>query len=117
MVAVAGLATMSLMTQDAFAELDRMGERVRKRLAEICDGLPLQVTGTGSLFKVTATPHEIRNYRDAASANKAWETTVSLALLNAGFLLTPTLSGTVSLVTKEAEIDALADAFAGIVAH
>jgi len=108
---------MSLMTQEAYAELDRMGAKMRAKLAKTCDGLPLQVTGTGSLFKVTATPHPIRNYRDAAATNKAWEAAVSLALLNEGFLLTPTLSGTVSLVTKEAEIDALADAFARIVAH
>ncbi len=115
MVAVAGFATMSLLTPEAFAKLDRMGATIRKRLTEICDGLPLQVTGTGSLFKITATASPIRHYRDAATANKAWEAAVSLALINEGFVMTPTLSGTASMVTSEAEIEAFLGAFAKIV--
>jgi glutamate-1-semialdehyde aminotransferase len=79
---------------------------VRRRLAEICEGLPLRVTGAGSLFKITATGAAIRNYRDAATANKRWEQVASLALLNEGFLLTTSCSGCVSTVTTEDEIDA-----------
>ncbi len=116
MVAVAGFATMSELTPDAFDRLDAMGALIRRRLAAICDGLPLQVTGSGSLFKVTATGATIRNYRDAATTDKAWETTASLALLADGFLLTPTLSGAVSTVTKPEQIDAFLAAFERIVA-
>jgi len=88
---------------------------VRRRLGEICDGLPLQVTGAGSLFKITATDRPIRNYRDAATANKKWEQTASLALLNEGFLLTTSCSGCVSGVTTEDEVEAFLRAVTAVV--
>ena len=71
----------------------------RDGLAAAARGLPLQVTGAGSLFKVTATPRALRDYRDAATADKRWEALCSLALLNEGFVLTPSMSGCVSTVT------------------
>jgi len=115
MVAVAGRATMEALTPELFDRINALGAWVRTRLGEICEGLPLRVTGAGSLFKITATGRAIRNYRDAATANKAWEQTASLALLNEGFLLTTSLSGCVSAVTTEAELEAFLRAVAAIV--
>jgi glutamate-1-semialdehyde 2,1-aminomutase len=115
MTAVAGRATMEALTPEVFERIGALGAHVRERLAVLADGLPLQVTGAGSLFKITATARAIRNYRDAAANDKAWERTASLALLNAGFLLTPTLSGCVSAVTTREELDGFLDAFAHIV--
>jgi glutamate-1-semialdehyde 2,1-aminomutase len=115
MTAVAGRATMEALTPEVFERIGALGAHVRERLAVLADGLPLQVTGAGSLFKITATARAIRNYRDAAANDKAWERTASLALLNAGFLLTPTLSGCVSAVTSREELDGFLDAFAHIV--
>jgi glutamate-1-semialdehyde aminotransferase len=102
---------MSTLTPAAFDGLSAAGADLRSRLAKICEGLPLQVTGEGSLFKVTATGRKIRNYRDAASSDKTWEATASLALLNEGFLLTSSLAGTVSTVTSPDEVEALLAAF------
>lgn len=116
MTSVAGLATMQLLDREAFAEINARGADIRKRLAAICEGLPLQVSGEGSLFKVTAVDHPVRNYRDAALANKRWETAASLALLSEGFLLTTSMAGCVSTVTPQAHIDAFLDAFAAVVA-
>jgi glutamate-1-semialdehyde 2,1-aminomutase len=117
MTAVAGLATMQTLTPDVFGRIATLGERVREGLVKATEGLPLQVTGAGSLFKVTAVGRSIRNYRDAATSDKAWEATASLALFNEGFLLTPSLSGCVSVVTTEAEVDRFLAAFARIVAE
>jgi glutamate-1-semialdehyde aminotransferase len=64
-----------------------LGDYARARLAERRAGCRLQVTGAGSLFKVTATDAQIRDYRDAATTDKRWEATCSLALLNEGFVL------------------------------
>jgi glutamate-1-semialdehyde 2,1-aminomutase len=116
MTAVAGLATMRALTPEVFARIAELGAHVRRGLARIADGLPLQVTGAGSLFKVTAVGRAIRNYRDAAKSDKAWEKVASLALYNEGFLLTPTMSGCVSAVTSEPEADRFLEAFARIVA-
>lgn len=117
MTAVAGLATMQALTPSVFERIGALGDYVRGRLASMLEGLPLQVTGAGSLFKITATEHTIRNYRDAATADKAWESTASLALLSAGFLLTPTLSGCISAMTTHAELDRFLDAFQHIATH
>jgi glutamate-1-semialdehyde aminotransferase len=106
---------MEYLTPEAFAQMNALGEEVRTRLSEICDGLPLQVTGAGSLFKVTATANAIRNYRDAATSARRWEEVASLALLNEGFYLTTGLSGCVSAVTTAAQIDAFLGAFGRVV--
>ena len=115
MVAVSGLATMRLLTRDTFASMNSLGAVVREELAAVCVGFPIQVTGTGSLFKITATDQPISNYRDAMTADKTWEETASLALLNEGFLLTPTLSGCVSSLSTRRDLDGFFDAFRSIV--
>jgi glutamate-1-semialdehyde 2,1-aminomutase len=115
MVGTAGYATMTLMTPEVFSQIGRLGSYVREQLAKTCAGLPLQVTGEGSLFKITATSTPIRNYRHAATANKKWEEVASLALLNEGFMLTPRLSGCVSAVTETSEVDAFLHAFRNLI--
>ncbi len=113
--AAAGLATLNLLTAETIAALNVMGTRLRRSLEEITAGLPLCVTGAGSLFKITAAAGQIRDYGDAVGADKDWEALASLELLNRGFLLTTGLSGCVSTVTRVEEIDAFLAAFKDIV--
>jgi glutamate-1-semialdehyde 2,1-aminomutase len=115
-MAVAGRATMEALTPAAFDQLAALGQYARDGLARIAAGLPLQVTGGGSLFKVTATARKLHDYRDAATTDKRWEALASLALLNEGFMLTPTMSGCVSTVTTRADVDAMLGAFRKVVA-
>jgi glutamate-1-semialdehyde 2,1-aminomutase len=112
---VAGRATLEALTPEALAAMNAAGERLRRELRRICTGLPLQVTGTASLFKVTATPHPITGYRDASSADLAWQETAALALLIEGFLLTPQLHGCLATATRDEHVDAFLDAFARVV--
>jgi glutamate-1-semialdehyde 2,1-aminomutase len=114
--AIAGRVTMETLTPEALAGMNALGDYARERLAAATRGLPLQVTGAGSLFKVTATSRPIRDYRDAATADKAWESACSLALLNEGFVLTPTMSGCLSLATTRGDVDALLSAFESVIA-
>ena len=115
MMALAGRATMETLTPEAFQKLALLGAHARESLAAAASGLPLQVTGAGSLFKITATSRPLRDYRDAATTDRRWEALCSLALLNEGFVLTPTLSGCVSLVSTRADVDALVAAFREVV--
>lgn len=115
MMAVAGRATMETLTPEAFDGLAVLGQYARDGLSRIVAGLPLQVTGAGSLFKITAVDRAIRDYRDAAASDKRWESVASLAMLAAGFLMTPSLSGCVSTVSTKANVDALLSAFHDIV--
>lgn len=112
--AVAGAATLAHLTPEAFDQLNAAGAEIRDRLTDMIDGLPLCVTGAGSLFKLSATSGRICNYRDAATCNKAWEKTFSLALLNRGFVMTNELQGCVSLVTSREDIEALIGAIGEI---
>ena len=112
--AAAGLATMRHLTPDTFAAMNARGAALRQRLAEMTAGLPLCVTGAGSLFKLSATPGPVRDYAGAVTADKDWEALASLQLLSRGFLLTAGLSGCVSTVTGDAEIDGLLDAIADV---
>lgn len=117
MIAVDGRATMETLTREAFSQLAALGSYTRAGLAAAARALPLQVTGAGSLFKVTATARQLRNCRDAATTDKRLESLCSLALLNEGFMLTPQMSGCVSTVTTKAHVDALLTAFREIVAE
>ena len=117
MMSVAGRATMEALTPAAFDQLAALGAYARAGTrATPRAACRLQVTGAGSLFKVTATARPLRDYRDAATTDKRWEALCSLALLNEGFVLTPTMSGCVSMVTTRADVDALLAAFRKIVA-
>jgi glutamate-1-semialdehyde 2,1-aminomutase len=116
MTSIAGRTTMEQLTPAVFAQIAALGEYARHGLADAARGLPLQVTGKASLFKVTATDRPLRNYRDSATADKKWEALASLALLNEGFVMTPTLSGCISAVTTREDVDALIAAFRGVVA-
>ena len=116
MMAVAGRATMEMLTPRAFVQLAELGAYARAGLSAAVRGLPLQVTGAGSLFKVTATPRALHDYRDAATSDRRWEALCSLAMLNEGFVLTPSMSGCVSAVTTRAEVDAMLAAFRDVVA-
>jgi glutamate-1-semialdehyde 2,1-aminomutase len=111
----AGKATLELLTRDALAELSRRGQALRDELKSICSGLPLQVTGAGSLFKITASGEAIRDYRNSVTADRSWEAYVSLELINRGFLLTAQLQGCLSTVTTDAQVEALLESIRHIV--
>ena len=46
---------------------------MRAGLEEICKGVPVTITGSGSFFKINATSADITDYRDAVTADGAWE--------------------------------------------
>ena len=112
---VAGKATMEAMTPEVFQQLEIRGEQIRARLREICQGLPLQVTGVGSLFKVSATDQVLKNYRAAMTVDKEWQAVASLALLSEGFLLTNNLHGCLSLATKDEQVENFLSVFEALV--
>jgi glutamate-1-semialdehyde 2,1-aminomutase len=111
----AGKATLEALTPEVFETLNATGERVRARLREICEGLPLRVAGAGSLFKVNALNREIIDHRDTLEVDKEWQEIASLALLAEGYFLSRTLLGCVSTATTDQQIDGFLEAFAAIV--
>ncbi len=110
----AGKTTMDALNAEAFAALDAAGEKIRSRLRRMCAGLPLRITGAGSLFKISATPAEITDYRTAAAADREWHEIASLAMLVEGYLLAPSLHGCVSTATTDDHVEGFLAAFADL---
>lgn len=117
----AGIASMTLLTDAAFATLDRLGERLRAGMREAiaASGGNAQVTGMGSLFKLHLHDRTIRGYRDAyASATEAAAlATMFRGFLANGILVTPQISGAISTPMTEVEIDTFVTVFRGLLAE
>ena len=108
MMAVAGRATMEALTPEAFDAARRRSARTRaaasRRPRADCR---CRSPAPARCSRSRRQRERLRDYRDAATADKRWEALCSLALLNEGFVLTPTMSGCVSTVTTRDEVDAL----------
>lgn len=112
----AGKGTLDALTPAVFEALNAAGERVRQELCRITDGLPIRITGAGSLFKISATQGELIDHRSAMLCDAPWEEIASLALLNEGFFLTTRLHGCLSTATHAEDTDRFLAAFERLVA-
>jgi glutamate-1-semialdehyde 2,1-aminomutase len=105
----AGLATMELLTPEAFERLENLGELARLRVREALHGagVPGQVTGAGSLLRIHCTDRSFTNYRQFFPSPREAQRLESLMvyLLNHGFLMTRMGTAALSTVMTEAEID------------
>lgn len=109
----AGLVTMRHLTKEVYTRLDRLGERARTGLTGALKqaGVPGQVCGLGSLFRLHLTPEPIVNYRSSyADAPKlAALNVLHRHLLDNGVLVTLQLSGALSTPMTEPDIDRLVE--------
>ncbi|MFN8581975.1 MAG: aspartate aminotransferase family protein [Gemmatimonadaceae bacterium] len=113
----AGLAAMRLLTPDAFASLDALGERLRAGLRAACEdgGVPATVTGVGSLAHLHFCPGPVRNYRDSQRSDRLWTRCLHLGLLNRGFACATRGMFALSTASTHAEVDALCEAVRDVV--
>jgi glutamate-1-semialdehyde aminotransferase len=84
-----------------------MGDRVRGGLMETFAeaGVPVPVTGLGSLFGLHPTAGPVRTIRDAARADAALRHRIFLGLYVEGVLIDPRGVGTLSTAIDEPEIE------------
>ncbi len=112
----AGLATMELLTPEAYEHLEGLGDHARGVVADAFAraGVPGQVTGVGGMFQIHLHDRPIGDYRGAyprpeeAAAIKA----LHRALMAAGFILAPKLGGYLSTVMTLEQLDRFGDALA-----
>jgi glutamate-1-semialdehyde 2,1-aminomutase len=104
--AAAGLATLRHLTPDRYAELERLGDRLRSTIAEGIDrtGLDARVGGLASIFQVF--PGSTLTSPDGLSPQAA----LFVGLLLDGFHLAPRGMGSIATPTTDADVDALAAA-------
>jgi len=105
----AGLATLELLTREAVARLDTAGDRLRAGLVQVFAqaGVPVSITGLGSLFGIHLTPGPVRSVRDAARADAALRHRIFLGLYVEGVLIDPRGVGTLSTAIGDAELEQL----------
>lgn len=111
----AGLATMELLTPEAHAKMDAIGERLRAGAREIFArrNVPGQVTGMGTLFKIHMHNRPISDYRTyyptEAEVQAMW--TAQDQLLRRGYLMARGGYGFTSTPVTEADVDGFLAAF------
>jgi glutamate-1-semialdehyde 2,1-aminomutase len=107
----AGLATMSLLTREAYEHLEQIGERAREgiRAAIERSGRAGQVTGAGSMFQIHLHDRPLSDYRSIypTPEESAMVKRLHGALLRSGFIVAPKGSGFLSTANTEEHVDAL----------
>jgi glutamate-1-semialdehyde 2,1-aminomutase len=110
----AGLAAMEAMTPSEYARLDALGDRLRREGNALLSraGVPGQITGDGSLFRIMTTREPIHNYRDSLRATAAAGTMARIhrALLDEGIIVSNSGLGCLSTPMGDAEVDAFLNA-------
>jgi len=116
----AGHAALSkVLTPEALERMNRRGDRLRDRLNATAKehDLPMQVTGSGSIFGIHFHRGPIRNAGDLDRGEAGREAAIGqlktlfqLDMLAAGQYLNRRILGNLSLETSEADLDALCGA-------
>lgn len=108
MTMVAGVSAMEQLTPDVYDRMGELGDRLRNGIRDVSTEfeVPIQATGTSSLFALHFTDHDVNTYRDVATSDKALKREVFLGLLNEGIFSPPQLVGALSSPMGENEIDA-----------
>jgi glutamate-1-semialdehyde 2,1-aminomutase len=105
----AGLATLSLLDDDAYRRLDRLAQTLCDGLAgAFADaGLPARVQRAGNLFSVFMTADEVRDYDAARRQDTAAYARFFHAMLDRGVYLPPSAfeAWFVSIVHSDADVD------------
>jgi glutamate-1-semialdehyde 2,1-aminomutase len=105
----AGLATLSLLDDDAYRHLDRLAEALGDGLAgALTDaGLPARVQRAGNLFSVFMTAEQVGDYQAARRQDTAAYARFFHAMLDRGVYLPPSAfeAWFVSIVHSDADVD------------
>ncbi|MBI4573719.1 MAG: aspartate aminotransferase family protein [candidate division NC10 bacterium] len=103
----AGMATLEQLTESAFAWLNGTGDRLRLRLRELGErsGVPMQVTGIGSMFKIHFSASPVRDYRSAQQASHTIHEALFFFGLNRGLYLSSGGRCCLSTAMGDAEVD------------
>jgi len=103
---VAGIATFELLTRTLLQQVNARAATLRADLAAafVEVGVPVQVTGLGSLFALHLTQQPVRSYRDTLDANTKLRHQIFLGLFNEGVLIDPRGVGNLSTVLGDSEV-------------
>jgi glutamate-1-semialdehyde 2,1-aminomutase len=111
----AGLVTLRDLSPAAYDRLNQMGSEFRQRLRVLCAryGVPVQVTGKGSLFGIHWSTEPVTDYRSSARTNKSLSYKLFLHALNNGIFFTGRGGGCLSMPMTDTEMVAFLDVLEG----
>ena len=103
----AGIATLEQLGDAAFTWLNGTGDRLRERLREIGarHGIPIEITGIGSMFKIHFSASPVRDYRTAQQASQLMDEALFMFGLNRGLFLSSGGRCCLSTAMGETEVD------------
>jgi glutamate-1-semialdehyde 2,1-aminomutase len=103
---VAGTATLELLTPTILDQLNARAAAFRGDLVAAFReaGIPVQVTGLGSLFAMHLTERPVRSYRDTLNADTDLRHQIFLGLFNQGVLIDPRGVGNLSTAIGDEEV-------------
>jgi glutamate-1-semialdehyde 2,1-aminomutase len=115
----AGVATLNVLTPEAYARLDGLGERLRGGVTRLLAATRRrgQVTGLGSLFWLHWTSEPLSDYRSARPRDAEAPLRVFLGLLNEGIIMTQRGLGACSLAMTDEDVDRFINALARVLAR
>lgn len=104
---VAGIATLEQLTESVIGGLNATGDRVRQRLRDLGAkyGVPMQITGIGSMFKVHFSALPIRDYRSGRQASHVIHQALFMFGLNRGLFLSSGGRCCLSTAMGDAEVE------------
>jgi glutamate-1-semialdehyde 2,1-aminomutase len=116
---VAGIVTFELLTRPVLEQLNTRAGTLRDGLSSAFRqaGIPVQVTGLGSLFGLHLTDRPVRSYRDTLGSRTDLRHQIFLGLYNEGILIDPRGVGNISTAVGAAEIDQFLSALTTVLAR
>lgn len=111
---VAGAATLRYLADhpELYTELDRLGNRLREEVNRFCreEGLPVQMTGVGSMFCTHFTEKKIESVRDLVDENMKAAKAFYPHLLQEGVFIPNIHMGFLSAAHTEEDVDRIIEA-------
>jgi glutamate-1-semialdehyde 2,1-aminomutase len=110
----AGLATLEVLKRTGLGGVNRLGDRMRRGLADAAAEFGFRVQGLASMFQLFLTAKPVRSYEDALACDAKAFHRLFLALLDEGVYLPPSQFETCFLSTAHTakDVDATLEAFA-----
>ncbi|HEV8595830.1 MAG TPA: glutamate-1-semialdehyde 2,1-aminomutase [Thermoplasmata archaeon] len=110
----AGLATLDVLKRTGLRGVNRLGDRMRKGLADAAAEFGFRAQGLASMFQLFLTAKPVRSYEDALACDAKAFHRLFLALLDEGVYLPPSQFETCFLSTAHTgkDVDATLEAFA-----
>lgn len=103
----AGQAAMAELDREAYDDLEKRTERLRRGIREnfARADVPVWVNGLGSMFNISVSDDDVRSFRAFRAADASLFSSLRLEMLNRGVLIMPRGTGCLSTAVTDTQVD------------